>query len=456
MILARLLLPKDYGVVAIVTIFINLANSLVVGGLGASLVQKKDADIYDFSTVYIASFAMSLVMYIILFLASPIIANIYNNELLTIVLRIMGIRLIIAAINSVQQAYVQRKMIYKKFFFSTLIGTIISAIVGITMAINGFGVWALVTQYLTNSIIDTIVLFITIDLRPKFYFSFIKFKRLFKFGSKIMLASFIGKIFDKLRGLLIGVKYTPEDLAYYNKGEQIPSLLANNINQTVDSVLFSSISKIQEDKQKVKNATRRMMQVSSFIIMPIMFGIFGVAESFIKIVLTDKWLFCIPFIRIVCVQQCFSIIGTVNLQAIKAIGRSDIILKLEFIKKPIYLLILTATMFINPLAVCVGCAFYCFIAIFINSRLNKKILNYTLIEQLLDVIPYFVISLIMGILVTLIGFIDINLYVTFCLQICFGIFFYILVSKLCNLDSYKYVVDLVRGKLHDKKNNKTN
>ena len=454
MILARILLPKDYGIVAIVTIFINLANSLVVGGLGSALVQKKDADVKDFSTIYIASFIMSLIMYIILFFAAPVISNIYENQLLTPVLRVMGIRLIIAAINSVQQAYVQRKMIYKKFFLSTLVGTIISAIVGIIMAIRGFGVWSLVAQYLINSTIDTIILFITIDLRPKLYFSFKEFKAMFKFGSRIMFASFIGTLFDQLRGLLIGVRYTTEDLAYYSKGEQIPSLLANNINQTIDSVLFSSISKIQEDKIYVKNAIRRMMQVSSFIIMPIMFGIFGVAESFIRIVLTEKWLFCIPFIRIVCIQQCFSILGTVNLQAIKAVGRSDIILKLEFIKKPIYLLILILCIFINPLAVCIGCAAYCFIAIFINAKPNKDIINYTLKEQFFDTFPYFIISLTMGGFVMILGFLNINIYIVFGLQILFGIVFYISISKLLNLQSYKYIIDMVRRKLNDKKNNK--
>lgn len=181
-VLARILLPEQYGIVAIVTIFINLANVFVTSGLGTSLVQKKDADELDFSTMFWASIALSLVLYAIIFIISPIVAKIYNNELLTIVLRVMGLKIPIAAINSIQQAYVQRKMIFKKFFFSTIIGTIISAFVGIGMALKGCGVWALVGQYLTNSVIDTCVLWITVKWKPHFMFSRQRFKTLFSYG----------------------------------------------------------------------------------------------------------------------------------------------------------------------------------------------------------------------------------------------------------------------------------
>ena len=170
MILARLILPEEYGVIAIVTIFINIANVLVTNGLGTSLIQKKDAGKKDFSTMFYASMILSICLYGILFILAPIIARIFNNDMLILLLRVMGLRIPIAAINSIQQAYVAKKMIYKKFFFSTLFGTVISAIVGIFMAYNNFGVWALVGQYITNSVIDTVVFFLTIDLKPTLYF----------------------------------------------------------------------------------------------------------------------------------------------------------------------------------------------------------------------------------------------------------------------------------------------
>ena len=450
-VLARILLPEQYGIVAIVTIFINLANVFVTSGLGTSLVQKKDADELDFSTMFWASIALSLVLYAIIFIISPMVAKVYNNELLTIVLRVMGLKIPIAAINSIQQAYVQRKMIFKKFFFSTIIGTIISAFVGIVMALNGGGVWALVGQYLTNSIIDTCVLWMTIKWKPHFMFSMERFRTLFSYGWKIMATSFIGTIFDQLRGLIIGARYSSSDLAYNNKGEQIPSLLSTNINSTIESVLFSSISKVQDDKERVKNAMRRLMKISGFIIMPLLFGVSAVANSLITILLTDKWSACVPYLRIVCISQCFGILNTVNIQVIKAIGKSDTTLKLEFVKKPIYLAILLIMMNISPLAICIGNAVYSIVTLFINSRPNKKYLNYGLKEQISDIFVYFIISLLMEIIVIAVGMLNINVYLLIILQVLVGMIFYIGASIILKLDSLQYILENIKNVLKRKK-----
>ncbi len=445
-ILARLLMPEEYGIIAMVTIFINIANVFVTSGLGTSLVQKKDADEIDFSTMFWTSIAFSVILYIILFFTAPFIAKMYKNDLLTSVLRIMGLKLPIAAFSTIQQAYVQRKMIYKKFFFSTIIGTIISAAVGIIMAFNGFGVWALVAQYLTNSAIDTLVLFLTIDWHPKFKFSFNKFKPLFSYGWKIMLTSLIGTVFDQLRGLIIGIKYSSADLAYNNKGEQIPKLLSNNINSTVESVLFSSISKVQEDKMSVKKATRRIIQLSSFILMPLLFGIFGIADTLIDILLTNKWQPCVPYLRAVCIGECFSIINIANLQALKAVGRSDITLKLEFIKKPLYLIIVLISLPFGPLTVCIGNSLYSIVALFINSKPNKEILNYSLKEQIKDMYIYFIVSLLMCIFVILVGMCKINIILKLGMQIIIGILIYCVLCKTLNLESWSYAINILKSK----------
>ena len=269
-ILARLLMPEEYGIVALVTIFITFANVFVTSGFGTALVQKKDADETDFSTMFYSGLLLSIILYLILFFAAPTIAKWYNNPLLIPVLRVMGIRLPIAAINSIQQAYVSRKMIFKKFFFSTLFGTIVSAVVGIVMALLKCGVWALVGQYLTNVTIDTIVLFITIDWKPKLLFSFKKFKSLFSFGWRIMAIGVLGTFFDQIRGLIIGTKYTSEDLAYYNRGEHIPNILSNNVKVSLESTLFSAISKVQDNSENVKKALKRTMKISSYIVMPVL------------------------------------------------------------------------------------------------------------------------------------------------------------------------------------------
>ena len=450
-VLARILMPEQYGIVAIVTIFINIANVFVTSGLGTSLVQKKEADNLDFSTMFWASFVMSWILYLIIFFTSPLVAKIYNNELLIIVLRIMGLKLPIASINSIQHAYVQRKMIFKKFFFSTIIGTIISAFIGIWMAVNGFGVWALVGQYLSNSLIDTLVLFITVKWKPHFKFSLNRFKTLFSYGWKIMAASFIGTLFDQIRGLIIGAKYSSADLAYNNKGEQIPSLLSNNINSTMESVLFSSISKVQDDKIRVKNVVRRLMKTSSFIILPLLFGISGVADSLIKILLTEKWISCVPYLRVVCIQQSFGILNTVNMQAIKENRKSDTTLKLEAVKKPIYLAILLIMSLISPLAMCIGNAVYSIITLFINAKPNKKYLDYGLKEQFSDIFIYFLVSLVMEIIVIFIGYIKINIYALITIQVFIGMIFYIVISKVLKLDSFEYILDIIKKTLKSKK-----
>lgn len=441
-VLARVLFPEEYGIVAIVTIFITIADSFVTNGLGTSLIQKKNADDKDFSTIFHASLIISIFLYLILFFIAPVISKIYLNNDITLVLRIMGLRLPIAAINSIQQAYVSRKMIYKKFFYSTISGAIVSGIVGVVMALLGFGVWALVAQYLINSIMGTIVLFIIIEWRPKLEFSFKKFRELFSFGWNVMMAGFLGTIFDQLKGFVIGFKYTATDLAYFNRGEQIPSLLYSNVNVAFESVLFSAISKLQDDKMAVKNALSKMIKITSFVMVPIMVGIVAISDSLITIILTEKWIACVPFLRVVCFQYCFAIINNVNLQALKAIGRSDVLLKLEFIKKPLYLIFILISMQISPLAIVVANLIYGFIALIINAYPNKKFLNYKLKEQLKDMMPAFLLSMFMLGVCYLVSLFNMSMILTCIIQIGVGVVTYLLLSFIFKLEALDFILNI--------------
>lgn len=450
-ILARILLPEDYGTIALVTVFITLANVFVSSGLGTSLIQKKDSDNKDFSTMLYASIFFAIIIYIIIFFAAPLVAKLYNNPILIPILRVMGLRIPIAAINSIQHAYVSKKMIYRKFFFSTLFGTIISAVVGVVMAYQGMGAWALVGQYLTNTIIDTIFLFFTLDWRPQLYFSYTRFKNLFSFGWKIMITSFIGTFFDQLRSLVIGIKYEVADLAFYNRGEQIPSLVTNNVNSTLETVLFPTISKIQDDEKALKETVRNMMKITTFLVVPIFLGLAVVAKPLVQILLTDKWLLCVPYLQIFCFQACFSILGTVNLQSLKGIGKASTLLKLEIIKKPLYILIILITIFISPLSIAIGSLLYNVIAFTINTFPNRKYIKYTLKEQLVDIIPIFVISIIMMGGVYLISYIKLSLILQFILQILTGIILYIFLSYIFKIDSLEKVVGAIKEKMQRSK-----
>lgn len=400
-VLARLLTTEAYGLITLVTIFITFANCFVVHGFGSSLIQKKDTDNIDFSTVLYFQIGASMILYLILFVTAPVIAKFFGEgyELLSPVLRVLGLRIPLTAINNVQQAYVSRKMIFKKFFFSTIIGTVVSAVVGIAMAYKGLGVWALVGQYLTNTVMDTIILGLTIHWKPALKFSWKKLGELFSYGWKILVAGLIGEAYNELRTLVIGKLYTSNDLAFFDKGKQIPNLIVTNINTSISNVLFPAISNVQDRIQDVKNITRRSISVSAYIMCPMMFGLAVVAEPLIKLLLTDKWLPCVPYLQIYCLAFCFEPIQTANLQAIKAVGRSDINLKLEIIKKGSSILILLAVMWHSVDAIAYSLLLTTLIASIVNTVPNRKLIMYSYKELAVDMSYGLLLSAVMAAIV---------------------------------------------------------
>lgn len=400
-VLARILPTEAYGLITLVTIFITFANCFVVHGFGSSLIQKKDADNIDFSTVLYFQIGASLILYLILFVSAPIIAGFFGEgyDLLAPVLRVLGLRIPLTAVNNVQQAYVSKKMIFKKFFFSTIIGTVVSAVVGIVMAYKGFGVWALVGQYLTNTVMDTVILGLTIHWKPTFKFSWKRLGELFSYGWKILISGLIGEAYNELRTLVIGKLYTKNDLAFFDKGKQIPNLIVTNINTSISNVLFPAISNVQDKMQDVKNITRRSISVSAYIMCPMMFGLAVVAEPLIELLLTEKWLPCVPYLQIYCIAFCFEPIQTANLQAIKAVGRSDINLKLEIIKKGSSVLILFAVMWHSVDAIAYSLLLTTLIASIVNTAPNKKLITYSYKELAADMAPGLIFSGIMAALV---------------------------------------------------------
>ena len=256
-VLARLLDPTVYGTVALVTIFTTIMQVFVDSGMGNALIQKKDADDLDFSSVFYFNMAMCSVLYLIMFFAAPFIASFYRMPELTAIVRVLSFVVVISGVKNVQQAYVSRHLMFKRFFFSTLGGTIGAAVIGIAMAYLGFGVWALVAQMLFNAAVDTTILWITVKWRPKKMFSFQRLKSLFSYGWKLLASSLIDTVYNDLRQLIIGKKYSSGDLAYYNQGKKFPQLIVTNINTSIDSVLLPTMSKAQDDMAAVRSMTRR-------------------------------------------------------------------------------------------------------------------------------------------------------------------------------------------------------
>ena len=444
-VLARLLTPSHYGAIAIVNIFIALANVFVVSGFGNSLIQKKDADDTDFSSVFYFNILMSIVMYAVVFFCAPIIADFYSMPVLTPVLRVMGLRLIVAGVNSVQHAYVARNMLFKRFFWSTLGGTLASGVVGIVMAYCGFGIWALAAQYMTNTTVDTIVLWFTVKWRPKLLFSLKRLGKMFSYGWKLLVSALLETGYNEIRSLIIGKMYTAEDLAFYDKGKQFPKLIVTNVNASIQSVLFPAMANCQDKREQVKAMCRRSIRTSSYIMLPLMAGLALVAEPFIEILLTEKWLLCVPYLQIMCFVYAMMPIQTANLQAINAMGRSDIFLKLEIIKKVVGLTVLICVARYGVMAIALSGMFTTVLSSVINSYPNKRLLNYRYIEQVKDLLNGFIPLLIMAIVVSLVGLIRMNVLLLLSLQVIAGAIVYIAVSALTKNDSFTYILDIIKN-----------
>lgn len=442
-ILARLLTPQDYGLIALITVFISLADVFVVNGFGNALIQKSTADNSDFSTVFYFNIVFSTGLYGILYLFAPYVGEFYENPILCDALRVLGLRIPIAAINSVQQAYVSKHMIFKRFFWSTLFGTLFSAVVGVAMAYHGFGIWALVGQYLTNTVVDTIVLWFTVKWRPDWIFSFQKLKGLFEYGWKLLCSGLLDTGYNQLKNLIIGKLYSSQDLAYFNKGDQLPNLLVVNVNSSISSVLFPAISMYQDEKSQVKAMTRRAIKVSSYIMWPIMLGLAAVAEPLITILLTEKWLPCVPYLRLACITYAFWPIHTANLEAMKAVGRSDLFLKLELIKKALGIIVLLLVMNHGTLAIAWSLVVMSIISSMINTYPNKDLLDYSYLEQTKDIIPAASLSAFMAIVVYSLKFLIAKSFLLLIVQILVGVGIYLIGSKLFRFDSFEYLLHTV-------------
>ena len=452
-ILARVLDPGVYGTIALVTIFTTIMQVFVDSGMGNALIQKKDADDLDFSSVFYFNIVVCTVLYILMFVSAPFIAVFYKIPELTPIVRVLSLTIIISGVKNVQQAYVSRNMLFKRFFFSTLGGTIGAAFVGIIMAYNGFGVWALVAQMIFNAIVDTTILWITVKWRPKKLFSIDRLKGLFSYGWKLLVSSLIDTIYNDLRQLVIGKIYSKEDLAFYNQGDKFPKLIVTNINTSIDSVLLPTMSKAQDDTAAVKNMTRRSIKTSTYLMMPLMVGLAVCAEPLVSLILTDKWLPCVPFLRLFCFSYAFWPIHTANLNAIKAMGRSDLFLKLEIIKKIVGIIALVSTMRVSVMAMAYSLLVVSVLGQIINSWPNKKLMNYSYWEQLKDMLPQIGLSVVMGIIVYIVQFIGLNDLITLIIQVFLGALFYWIGSMILHIDSYVYIISIIKG-IFEKRNKK--
>ncbi len=450
-VLARILSPDDYGTVALVTVFTTILQVFVDSGLGVALIQKKNADDLDFSSVFYFNFVVCIVLYAGMFFAAPIIASFYNDLTLIPIIRVISLTIVISGIKGIQQSFVSRNMLFKRFFFSTLGGTIFSAILGVAMAYAGCGVWAIVAQQLSNTAIDTLILWLTVKWRPKKMFSWERLKTLFSFGWKLLISSLLDTGYSNLRSLVIGKIYSPSDLAYYNQGDKLPSVVITNINTSIASVLLPTLASKQDDRKQLKNMTRRAIKTSTYIIAPLMMGLAFCAPPIVRLILTEKWVPCVPYLRIFCITYMFYPIHTANLNAINAMGRSDYFLKLEIAKKVIGMLLLLLTMRISVMAMAYSLLVSMVTSMVINSWPNKKLLKYSFKEQIIDILPNISIAILMGGVVSTIYIFKLSDAMTLAIQIPLGAIVYIGLSIIFKIEEFQYLKNMAEEMLKSKK-----
>ena len=445
-VIARILDPSDFGVVSIVTIFFNFANVLISGGFNSALIQKKESDGKDYFAVLLISLLLSLVIYFVLFFTAPLIASLYDKSELVLIIRLMGLTLPIAAIKSIWTAYISSNLLFRKFFFATLGGTIVSGIVGIIMALKGFGPWALIAQQMINVAIDTVILIVTTRIKFVLKFSFERVKVLFRYGWKVYVSSIIASIYSEAVPLVIGIRYSADDLSFYTKGRSFPNFFSSVTTNTASSVLFPTLSKFQDDKEKLLQLTRRFIGVASYVAFPIMLGFFAVAETFVSVVLTDKWLPAVPYIRIFCIAFMFEMINVGNCETIKAMGKSGLFLIIEIIKKTGYFItiILFTVLTHDPIYLALAFIVCTAIAITVNSIPNIKLIGYSLKLQAIDILPNLLISAVMCVCCYFIGWIKINSLMVLVIQIVVGATLYFAMSVLTKNPSFMFILRFLK------------
>lgn len=447
-VLARLLNPENYGVISIVMIFITLCDAIVTGGFGNSIVQKKDADELDVNTMLICSMATSAVLYIILFVSAPFIADFYQMEIIRPILRVLGLRLLISGVNSIQRAWIQKRMLFKRFFISTSFGTIISAIVGISMAYMGAGAWALVGQYLTNSFIDTFVLFVTNDWRPKLQFSFERAKQMLSYGWKVLLTTVVYTIEGDLRSLIVGKQFGSADLAYYDQGKKFPNLLVSNINTSISNVMFPVLSKNQDNRERMKLICRRAIKTSTYLLAPLLLGLIAVSNEFVRVILSDKWLPCVPFLQILTLVYLVRPLTTTDQQAIMSTGRSDLTLRIMIAVNvtDVILLLIAVLVMKSVIMIAVGALLTEVVSMALFMKYVKKCIGYTYLEQLSDITPSLLLAISMGAIVYLVGKINVNVVAVLILQVVVGAGYYLVMSYILHFEPFLYLVKILKEK----------
>lgn len=448
LVLARLLTPADYGTVSLIMVIVNIFDVFSTRGFCQSLIQKQDIDDVDYSTIFYTNIVINVLFYIFLYNMAPIMSRFFENKQLTLLLRILSIRILITGVNSVQQAYVQRNMQYRKFFYSTSISTLISAVVGVIMAFMGYGAWALVVQSLLNTLGDTLILFFTIEWKPKLLYSFSRLKAMMSFGLQMLLVGLMESVYDQIRSLIIGKVYTSSDLAYYDKGKTLPHMVVANIQVAAGNVFFSALSR-EENNEQVKMRVREYFRPMFFLMCPILVGMAVVSMPLIHILYTDKWIGAVPFLIIYCFSYLTWVPQMVFFQGLNSRGLGDKTLFIQILYRIVGLGLLVATIHLGPIYIALGVLGADVFAVILVYFVFRRVFNYRLSELIEDIGGTLVATIIMAIVVYWCGTLVSPLIVGFILQVIVGIAVYGLLSIVFYKEAFSQLKHLVQNGRRD-------
>lgn len=454
-LLARLLTPESYGVLSITIIFVTITGVFVQKGFNMALVQKTDADELDFSSVFFFQLFVAAALYVALWFASPFIARFYNSSEVEPVLRVLALILFPCAVSSMQYAIIMRTFAFRKRFIVTLISTLLSGTVGITMAIKGYGVWALVARQLVDDTVICIGMSIATKWKPKLIFSLQRLGKLFSFGWKLLVSSLLETLYSDLSSLIIGKRFDTTMLAQYDKGRRFPMNITTTLAGGLQVAMFPSLSIAQKEPARLLAMTRRSLSVSVFVIAPLVAGLAAVSTPLVRLVLLPKWLPCVPFLMVFCITYALFPVDTAVTQPINALGRSDVYLKLEIAKKLTGLLLICLAVFVvgTPISLAWALAATALVAILYNAIPAKKLLGYRFSDLLGDTLPSLILSLAMFGAVYSISFLHLSDIATLAIQIPLGIALYIAVAVLLKMKSFLYLRQLLHETLQKKRGN---
>ena len=444
MLIARMLLPSDYGVIGMLTIFMAVSQCFIDSGFGTALVRKNDRTETDFCTVFYFNIAVACICYALLFLASPYIARFYNLPLLESVTKVWGLNLIISSFAGIQSAQLTIAIDFKSRAKISVITTLFTGVVGLWLAYRGYGVWALVFQTLSSNVLSVILLWLTVRWMPKLIFSWKSFKELFSFGSKLLASSLLDTVYNNIYPIVIGKCFSASSLGVYSRADNLAQFPSSNLTGILVSVNFPVLSKIQDDDERLSSVYRLFLRMAAFVMFPLMVGLAAVADPFIRLTLTNNWEATIPFLQIICFSLMWYPIHAINLNLLQVKGRSDYFLKLEVIKKILGVAILFVTIPLGLTAMCYGRVFSSVVCLGINTHYTNKIIGYGFTMQMRDLLPILIHTLVMGAIVFAIVHLLPTLWLQLIVGTLAGIAYYLIGAYLMKFNELKELVSLLK------------